>query len=75
MNRAVLKAFIALIPACTLFAGSVVIWLRRKSISAFLQFVGTISLVIVVLTHVFEALLFFLGWAGDPKIALAIISP
>ncbi|HZR04385.1 MAG TPA: hypothetical protein VFA61_00990 [Candidatus Udaeobacter sp.] len=70
MNRAVLKAFIALIPACMLFAGSVVIWLRKKSVFAFLQFLGAASLVIVVLAHVFEALRFFpsMGWGSKNSV-------
>ena len=65
-----LKAFIALIPVCALFAGSVVIWLKRKSISAFLQFVGAASLVIVVLNHVFEALRLFswMGWGSENSV-------
>jgi len=70
MNDAALKAFIALIPASTLFTGSVVIWLRRKTISTFLQFLGAASLVLVVLTHVFEALGFFpwMGWGSEDSV-------
>jgi len=59
MNDAGLKAFIALIPVCGLFAGSVVIRLRRKSTSSFLQLLGAACLVVVVLTHAFEALRVF----------------
>jgi hypothetical protein len=53
-----------------LFAGSTVIWLRRKSISAFLQFLGAASFVTVVLTHVFEALRVFpwMGWGSEDSI-------
>jgi hypothetical protein len=59
MNHAVLKLFAALIPVCALFTGSAVIWLPRKSISSFLECLGATSLMIVILTHVFEALRLF----------------
>ena len=67
MNGAALKAFIALIPVCALFAGSVVIRLRRKSTSSFLQLLGAACLVVVVLTHLFEALRAFpwMRWGSE----------
>jgi hypothetical protein len=70
MNRVALKALIALTPASMLFVGSVVIWLRRKSISAFLQFVGAASLLLVVFIHVFEALGFlpWMGWGSEDSV-------
>lgn len=61
MNHAVLKVFAALIAVCALFTGSVIIWLRRKSISSFLQCLGATGLVVVVLTHAFEAFRLFPG--------------
>ena len=61
MNHAVLKVFAALIPVCALFTGSVIIWLRRKCISSFLQCLGATGLVVVVLTHAFEAFRLFPG--------------
>ena len=53
MNTASLKA---LIPAGMLFSGSVVLFLRGKTVWSFLQLLGAWCLVVVVLTHVSEAL-------------------
>jgi hypothetical protein len=56
MNLTFLKALVALVPACMLFSGSV-IWFRRgKTVFSFLQLLGAGCLVLVVLTHVSEAL-------------------
>ena len=70
MNDAALKAFVALIPVCALLAGSAIIWVQRKSVSAFLQFVGACGLVIVVLSHVCEALRVFpwMGWGSESSV-------
>ena len=64
MNDAALKGFNTLIPMCALFAGTVVIWLRSRSTSSILQFLGATSLLVVVLIHVFEGLRIFpwMGW-------------
>jgi amino acid permease len=56
VTDAVLKSLVALIPACLLFIGAAMIWLRRKSLSSIFQLLGTAVLVVVVLAHVFEAL-------------------
>lgn len=70
MNHAVLKVFAALIPVCALFTGSMIIWLRRKSISSFVQCLGATGLVVVVLTHVFEGLGVFprMGWGSQHSV-------
>jgi hypothetical protein len=52
MNVTSLKALVALITACILFSGSVVLFVRGKSSYSFLQLVGAECLVVVVLTHV-----------------------
>lgn len=59
MNVTLLKALVALVPACMLFAGSAVLSLRRKGVSSFLQLLGATCLVVVVFTHVSEALHLF----------------
>ena len=59
MNGLLLKALIALVPACVLLFGSVVLFLRGKTVSSFLQLLGAGCLVLVVLTHVSEALHLF----------------
>ena len=56
MNMTLIKAIAALLPACMLFGGSVVLYLRNKAPSSVLQLLGAGFLVIVVLTHVCEAL-------------------
>jgi hypothetical protein len=59
MNVILLKALVALIPVCMLFCGSGILFLRGKTISSSLQLFGAGCLVVVVLTHVSEALHLF----------------
>jgi hypothetical protein len=67
MNATLLKALVALVPAGLLFAWSGVLFLRGKALCSFLQLLGAGCLVVVVLTHVFEALYLFpwMQW-GSP---------
>ncbi len=59
MNVIFLKALVALVPSAMLFAGSIVLIRRRKTLSSLLQLLGATCLVVVVLTHVSEALQLF----------------
>ncbi len=59
MNVTFLKALVALVPTGMLFSGSVVLFLRGKTVSSFLQLVGAGCLVVVALSHVSEALHLF----------------
>ena len=59
MNVTLLKALVALLPACMLFSGSVVLFFRGKTVCSVLQLLGAGCLVLVVLTHVSEALHLF----------------
>lgn len=59
MNVTLLKALVALVPACMLLFGSVVLFSRGKTAWSFLQVLGAGCLVLVVLTHVSEALHLF----------------
>src|SRR5437773_10436221 len=70
MNDAAVKAFVALIPVCALFTGATIIFVRRRSMSSFLQLVGAAGLVAVVLTHVFEGLRVFprMGWGSQHSV-------
>jgi succinate dehydrogenase/fumarate reductase cytochrome b subunit len=70
MNDTALKAFTALIPVCALFTGSVIIWLRRKRMSSFLQLLGATGLVVVILTHVFEGIRLFprMHWGSQHSV-------
>jgi hypothetical protein len=56
MNTVLLKALVALVLASMLFSGSVVLFLKGKTVCSFLQLFGAGCLVVIVLTHVFEAL-------------------
>ncbi len=59
MNLTFPKALVALVPACMLFSGSAVLFLREKAVYSFLQLLGAGCLMVVVLTHVSEALHLF----------------
>lgn len=67
MNVTLLKALVALVPACVLSFGSVVLFLRGKTVWSFLQLLGAGGLVIVASTHVCEALHLFpwMHWGLD----------
>lgn len=56
MNTTLLKALVALIPISMLFFGSVALFRREKTIWPFLQLLGAGCLIVVILTHVFEAI-------------------
>ena len=59
MSHTLLKALVALVPACLLFSASAVLLFRGKTAGSFLQTLGAGGLVVVVLTHVAEALRLF----------------
>ena len=56
MSAELLKSLIALVPTVVLLAGAAVLYARKKTTSCFLQLLGAGCLVIVVITHVCEAL-------------------
>ena len=70
MNHAVIKPFVAMIPACVLFAGTAIIFLQRKAMSSFFQLLGAAALVVVVLAHVLEALRVWprMGWGSQSSV-------
>ena len=49
------KALVALVPASLLLSGSLVLFIREKSVPSLLLLLGSACLVVVVLTHVCEA--------------------
>src|SRR5216683_7887047 len=59
MNVTLLKSLIAFLPAAVLFSGSAVLFFKGKSGCSLLQLLGAACLVVVVLTHVSEALHLF----------------
>ena len=59
VNVTLLKALVALVPVGMLFSGSVVLFAGRRTVSSLLQLLGVGCLVVVVLSHVCEALHLF----------------
>jgi hypothetical protein len=59
-----IRVFIALVLAGLLFAGALMLFVRGKTVSSFLQLFGARCLVVVVLTHIAEAakVLRGMGW-------------
>jgi Ca2+/Na+ antiporter len=70
MDATLLKGLVALIPACILLAGSAILFLRGETVSAFLQLLGAGCLVVVVLTHLCEALHLFpwMHWGDEHSV-------
>jgi hypothetical protein len=68
MNPTLVKAAIALIPAVTLVVYSAALLAKKPSVAAGLQLSGAIFLLVVVSTHIAEALRVFrsMGW-GQPN--------
>jgi hypothetical protein len=66
----VLKPLVALVPASILLLSSVVLFLREKTFACFLQLIGAGCLVVVVLTHVFEAFRVFpsMQWGHEHSV-------
>jgi zinc transporter ZupT len=65
-----LKALVLLVPVGTLFSWSVILFFRAKTVWHFLQLLGAGCLMIVVLTHLFEALNLFpwMGWGSSQSV-------
>lgn len=55
MSSQSLTLFGIAIPTCLLFAGSVVLLSRRRSLACWLQLIGSAGLIVVALTHFAEA--------------------
>lgn len=70
MNTTLIKALVVFVPGAILLARSIALFRRDRTIYPLLQLVGTSSLVVVVLTHVFEALGAFpwMGWGRENSI-------
>lgn len=70
MHVTLLRVVVAFVPAVALLAGSCVLFYRQKRLSAFLQLAGAAGVVVVVLTHVCEALQLFpaMGWGQEHSI-------
>ena len=65
-----IKALNALALVCMLFSGSAVLSFPRKTVCSFLQLLGTGCLMVVVLTHICEALHLFpwMRWGNEDSV-------
>jgi hypothetical protein len=70
MSVTLLKSLAALVPTCMLLFGSMVLFLRGKTVCSFLQLFGAACLVVVVLTHICEALHLFswMQWGTEHSV-------
>jgi Ca2+/Na+ antiporter len=70
MDVTLLKGLAALIPAGILLAGSAILFLRTVTVYSFLQLLGAGCLVVVVLTHLCEALHLFpwMHWGDEHSV-------
>src|SRR5437016_11107289 len=70
MNPTLAKAFVALAPILILFSGAVALYARTKTVSSLVQVLGAACLIVVVLTHVCEALNLFpsMRWGAEDSI-------
>lgn len=66
MNGSLLKALVALVPAGMLLFGSATLFRAAPRLSTLLQLLGATGLIVVVLTHICEALhlLPIMGWGS-----------
>jgi hypothetical protein len=70
MNATLFKALVALVPAGVLFVGSLLLLRRERNLGSFLQLLGSGCVVVVVLTHVCEALHLFpwMHWGSEHSV-------
>ena len=70
MNATLAKALVALLPAGILFIGSVLLFLRERTLGSCLQLLGAGCLVMVVLAHLCEALHLFpwMQWGSKSSV-------
>ncbi len=59
MNATLLRGLVALVPACVLLSGSIVLFSKGKTVGSFLQLLGAGSLMVVVFCHISEGLHLF----------------
>ena len=59
MNTTLLRAVLAFVPICMLVVGAILLFSIRRTVWSLLQLLGAACLIVVALTHVFEALQLF----------------
>ena len=69
MNATLLRGLVALVPACVLLSGSIVLFSKGKTVGSFLQLLGAGSLMVVVFCHISEGLYLFprINWGLRAK--------
>jgi hypothetical protein len=70
VSGTLLKALVGLVPATVLFTGALALFSRERNFCSFLQLMGAGSLVVVVLSHVAEALRLFpsMHWGQEQSV-------
>jgi hypothetical protein len=70
MNATLIKALIALVLGGLLLPRAIALFRRERTLFPLLQLVGAASLIVVVLTHIFEALRAFpsMGWGRENSV-------
>lgn len=68
--NAILRASFALLPIGMLVVGSAILFFRSKNVYSLLQLFGAACLLVVVITHLFEALHLFpgMGWGLEDSV-------
>ena len=70
MNATLLRGLVALMPACVLLSGSIILFSKGKTVGSFLQLLGAGSLIVVVLCHICEGLYLFpwMNWGREQSV-------
>ena len=70
MNATLLRGLVALMPACVLLSGSIILFSKGKTVGSFLQLLGAGSLIVVVLCHICEGLYLFpwMNWGLERSV-------
>src|SRR5258707_8910710 len=70
MNATLLRGLVALVPACVLLSGSIVLFSKGKTVGSFLQLLGAGSLMVVVFCHISEGLHLFprMNWGLEQSV-------
>ena len=70
MKVSLIKALVAAVPASVLLTGSIIVYWRAGTAPSLLQLLGAGGLVVVVVTHISEALEIFpsMHWGEDHSI-------
>jgi hypothetical protein len=76
MTATLLRGLVALVPACVLLSGSIILFSKGKTVGSFLQLLGAGSLIVVVFCHISEGLHLFprMNWGLSKALVTTSIS-